>query len=484
MFRVTILGDIWETLRDRCKKSSPLEDGGFILARPVETTSGVRLVVDREVSLPNKGERWNIQEEFRLRPTTDYKSIAMGESYQTDRIPLFVHNHPSGPAGFSSTDEEMHAAWLRDFVESSSQGAFGSLVIHGQNVTGALWTGTDYKNDRHSIDVVNCCGNRPIRSVRHPEDVVSRNLRNKATIDEADNTLTEAPSSEFKQSSDLDMTAVADRQMQLIKRLGQERLSSARVAIVGLGGTGSATAIQCARSGIGSLLLIDPDSAEVSNANRLYGMTLEQAEEGTPKTAVLENHLNKTTLAEIETVQDDVMSGDYDSALLDCDLIFGCTDRHAPRAYLNKLAVLYGIPYIDVGTRPTASNGKVLNLLGETRHVVNGGPCLWCLDVLDAWEIRREHMPDDLVEQEIEDGYLRDGGPEPSIIPMTTLAATMGVTQAVAYLLNQENVWDEKVIFYLWSCEVQWEPNDRKEDCICQQEKWKPRNENLSTISY
>lgn len=468
MLRVTILGDVWDSLRDRCSRSAPLEDGGFVLARPVETASGVRLIVDQEVAPPNSSDRWNIQEERSLRPTTRYKSKVMGESIQTDRVPFFVHSHPGGPPGFSYADELMHEAWLRDFAESSTQGAFGSLVIHGNDVTGKLWTGVDYTTDLHNVDIVNCCGSRPIRSVRNLDDAALRDLASLVgdTMD------------------DIDPVEIADRQLQLFDRLGQARLNSAKVGIVGLGGTGSATAIQCARAGVGSLLLVDPDEAEISNANRLYSLTLEQARDGAAKTKVLEDHLGRTAIADVETIQEDVTIGSYDDELLDCDVIFGCTDRHTPRDYLNQLAVLYGIPYIDVGTRPTANNGLVQDLFADARHVVNGGPCLWCLGVLDPDEIRDENLPDELAEREREDGYRRDDGPEPSNILMTTMAATMGAVQAVAYLLNQENLWDEMVVFNLWSCELQRYPTDRADNCVCQKEQWLPTVDNLSSLSF
>ncbi len=36
-----------------------------------------------------------------------------------------------------------------------------------------------------------------------------------------------------------------------------------------------------------------------------------------------------------------------DDALKSCDVIFGCTDDHAGRAFLNRLAYFYNIPLID-----------------------------------------------------------------------------------------------------------------------------------------
>ena len=50
-----------------------------------------------------------------------------------------------------------------------------------------------------------------------------------------------------------------------------ERLSRARVAVVGLGGVGSWCAEALARSGVGALVLIDSDTVAESNVNRQLG---------------------------------------------------------------------------------------------------------------------------------------------------------------------------------------------------------------------
>lgn len=51
----------------------------------------------------------------------------------------------------------------------------------------------------------------------------------------------------------------------------QHRLKQARVAIVGVGGTGGFQANVLARLGVGSLKIVDPDTFELSNLNRQLG---------------------------------------------------------------------------------------------------------------------------------------------------------------------------------------------------------------------
>ena len=49
---------------------------------------------------------------------------------------------------------------------------------------------------------------------------------------------------------------------------GQERLLQATVVIIGLGGLGSPAALYLAASGVGRLILIDPDTVDLSNLQR------------------------------------------------------------------------------------------------------------------------------------------------------------------------------------------------------------------------
>lgn len=75
----------------------------------------------------------------------------------------------------------------------------------------------------------------------------------------------------------------------LVGRHGVERLARARVAVVGVGGVGSHAAEALVRSGVGSVLLLDPDCVAWSNVNRQ--LQADSTTVGTPKVRALAERL-------------------------------------------------------------------------------------------------------------------------------------------------------------------------------------------------
>lgn len=68
-----------------------------------------------------------------------------------------------------------------------------------------------------------------------------------------------------------------------------EKLRKSRVAVLGLGGVGSAAAEALCRSGVGELMLVDHDRVELTNLNRQLLATRDVL--GEPKTQVLRRRL-------------------------------------------------------------------------------------------------------------------------------------------------------------------------------------------------
>ena len=80
-----------------------------------------------------------------------------------------------------------------------------------------------------------------------------------------------------------------DRQVRAFGAAGQQRLGDTRVAIIGLGGTGSIAAQQLVHLGVRKFVLIDPDTIEVTNLNRVVGATAQDV--GASKVSVAARYI-------------------------------------------------------------------------------------------------------------------------------------------------------------------------------------------------
>ena len=116
-----------------------------------------------------------------------------------------------------------------------------------------------------------------------------------------------------------------------IGEVGQQKLSQARVLIVGLGGLGCPVALYLAAAGVGHLSLCDPDVVELSNLQRqiLYRETdcdqlkVECAER---ELCALNPHIDVSSYA---TEITDELIGNQ-------DIVVDCTDNLAARHLMNS----------------------------------------------------------------------------------------------------------------------------------------------------
>jgi molybdopterin/thiamine biosynthesis adenylyltransferase len=217
-----------------------------------------------------------------------------------------------------------------------------------------------------------------------------------------------------------------DRQVRAFGPDGQARIAAMRVAVVGLGGTGSLVLQQLAHLGVRRFVLVDPDVVEVSNLNRLVGAVA--ADVGlTPKVGVAERLIRSLTPdAEILSFNADVTRPEVAEGAAGADLIFSCTDTHASRHVLNQIAYQYIVPVFDMGVSITATEHGA-QLAGHAKMLAPGLPCLWCARHLSADEVRREMMTD---VQRAADPYFQGGTGvvQPSVISLNGTMASLAVT--------------------------------------------------------
>ncbi|MDD6035148.1 MAG: thiamine biosynthesis protein ThiF [Lachnospiraceae bacterium] len=133
-------------------------------------------------------------------------------------------------------------------------------------------------------------------------------------------------------------------QAALAKRIGRklwEKVSSACVAVCGLGGLGSNIAVMLARAGVGKLCLIDFDKVDISNLNR---QQYKAGQLGMYKTEALsEVLLEIAPYIEIETHTVRMDERNTQELLRDADIICEAFDVAEAKAMLTDI-VLTGLP--------------------------------------------------------------------------------------------------------------------------------------------
>ena len=225
-----------------------------------------------------------------------------------------------------------------------------------------------------------------------------------------------------------------DRNVRFFGKEGQDRLASASIAVVGVGGLGSHVVQQLALLGVGQLALIDPGEIKETNRNRYIGLRHDDRVPGTPKVAIgkrLAHEINPQI--EVAAVQAPLTKASLAAfeSVVDADYVFGCLDNDGARLVLNELCSAYAKRYFDLASDI---------LIGESQYggrvcvAWDGSGCLVCYGEIDAVEAHVYSMSDEQ-RRDHEDIYgippdaLGETGP--SVVSINGVVASLAVTEFV-----------------------------------------------------
>lgn len=222
---------------------------------------------------------------------------------------------------------------------------------------------------------------------------------------------------------------IFDRQIRAFGSAGQQALQRLRIAIVGLGGTGSLAAQQLVHLGVRDFILVDPDVLESTNLNRVASAL--PSDIGLPKVEIAARYINAVAKeATVTCVVGDVTRSSAAKELLNADIIFGCTDSHGSRAVLQQISYQYLIPCIDIGTTIAVSKGSVTHIYGRVQLLAPGHACFTCSSLLDANEVRRDMMS--AFERQA-DPYIQGARePAPAVMSLNGTVVSLAVTMLLS----------------------------------------------------
>jgi molybdopterin/thiamine biosynthesis adenylyltransferase len=153
---------------------------------------------------------------------------------------------------------------------------------------------------------------------------------------------------------------------------GQDKLSRARMVVVGCGATGSGLASLLARSGVGTLRIVDRDYVEPSNLQRQSLFDEADARASVPKAVAAARQIARfNSQIVVEPQVADLTPANVAALLGGVDLILDGTDNFETRYLINDYAVANSVAWIYAAA--VGSYAVTMNVLpGETA-------CLACV---------------------------------------------------------------------------------------------------------
>ncbi len=244
-----------------------------------------------------------------------------------------------------------------------------------------------------------------------------------------------------------------DRQL-LIKHWDQKKIQQSTVTLVGLGALGSVAAASLAMAGVGTLILVDLDTIEMSNLNRQ--LFFRAADIGRPKVKICEQVVHEINPM-IDVIALYMPVENAPRPILErSTVILDGLDTFQTRRWVNSFAVNANIPLVS---------GGMYSFLGNLQVVVpQEHPCLDCQSLIPEEELQKACTPFGEVRKEI-----RPDETDEEFIPyVSSVAFVIGGLMAQEALkiilelppLKEYLFWDGEAGIFTSV------PLKRREDCV------------------
>ncbi len=259
-----------------------------------------------------------------------------------------VHSHPFGPdpgLSFSGTDDAHEREMARYVYRHLPSTYYASLVMNQKYARARIWLPDNGSAQATTIDRMTLV-EWPYRHV---------DLRGQQT-----------PQKQAGTANDM-----FDRHVRAFGADGQARMREAAVAVIGAGGLGSIMIEGLTRLGVGAIHIIEPDAADITNLNRVIGMTHSDALAKRPKAVLAARMVRDISPdAHVAVHRTTVFDPSLVDVLKQSDLLVAATDN----PLLNQLIALAIVLWL-VGLLVALTFGRAGAYLSGTPY----GAQRWCL---------------------------------------------------------------------------------------------------------
>jgi molybdopterin/thiamine biosynthesis adenylyltransferase len=410
-------GDL-ASLRERLLADHSREHFAVLLGK-TRTVGGLTImtVIDQLFPAPADYQQQSIAH-LQMNKAFIHRILAeLTQRYDVDTL-IDVHTHPftHTRVSFSATDDEDERRFFQFLTGTFAGICYASVVFSQTRYAARVWT---HKGGsllaRKAV----------IKTQTSPENMDSAET-GRSSEKHSTHMALHAESGFFHRSA----LALGLDVMRVI-------MDGQRISLVGVGGLGSVIAEHLIHMGFHSIDLIDPDTLEMANLNRVVGASYEDAERQRPKVEVIRKHLLRINPhATVRAYQRDIHDQTLEPELALSDWIIVATDTHASRLRAQELSLKYFVPLISVGVNLSVKNGDIEDMSGEVITArVGDALCLQCLGRINPIRVASERHPDQAIREAlVMRGYISGAAvKEPAVKTLNTFLATM----AVDVLINQ-----------------------------------------------
>lgn len=399
-YKLRINGDDYQQLKSHLLSNNGCEAVAVALCGRAFINNISILIVNKVVLIPY--EECEFQEDYIYWKTTRLKPL-LEQASKYDMGILKIHSHPGGYPRFS----------LQDDV--SDKDLFSSIV--------GGWCESEHPH---------------VSAIMLPDgEIFGRVFLPDLSIAPLDSVM--VVDEEVKIFQHLCPNKKEDHSVRTIQTFGEgtyKRLRQLKVGVIGCSGTGSIVIEELMRYCVGHLVLVDPDSIEEKNLNRLVNTKNNSTSLGKLKTEFYKNIIEETNLGTTVTTYPVNLYNSIDAIrdISTCDIIFGCVDSVSGRHLLNRISSFYLIPYFDIGVSIHADGkGGIEKIVSSVNYLQPGKSSLlsrksYTMKDCDS-ELMHIYNPTQY-KQQLKEGYVKNVSVEkPAVISINSSISSIAVLE-------------------------------------------------------
>ena len=354
-FRIRMQASTLERLRDCLFPEDNAEALAFVLCGMARTPFGTDLLAQEVI--PLVGSAYRSRSGQHVSWATEALLPLLGRMAEEQLCLVKCHSHPGGEAAFSELDDNSDRSLLPHCYGWYPEGLHGSLV---------------FTETRAAARIV-----RPDGTFESIEDIWS--------IGDSWKNLTEQRVVSADPAQQRLRQAFGDGTYAALKKL--------RVGVVGASGAGSLVIEALARTGVGELVVVDPEAAEDVNRNRVIHSTPAHVQAKTPKVDIAAESVAKMELGTVvTTLKKSLHDPEAISALAGCDVVLGCVDNREARQLLCRLSAFYLLPYLDTGVAIHAAESGEVQSVNVAVNYFRPGQSFLSRGIFDGEALRAEAL--------------------------------------------------------------------------------------------